>query len=481
MQEEQKQLARALIIFLMGVMIVLLVFFAADRKMIERNANYMISLNTERQGHLLNMILENHYGYLEALACELAEEEDIKSEKNRELIEKVRIHSDLSYLLIADQTGIGIYSDGRKASIRERRYFREAVSGKNTLSDPVISKLDGGNRVVLGVPIYKEEKVVGVLGGSIDANDLSALLFRDVYDGKGISLLATKEGALIACSNTEWYQKLGTKGDIFSQFSSFEILTEDSWEDIREDFDQQRSGTVKIWKQRELKWYLNYRPINRNGWVMCYLVPEAVAKQNYAFIGRHESYLTVAMILLSVCFLTELLRISARHQKKLLRAAQTDALTQTANKIATEMQINEWLKQNGGDGLHAFLMLDIDKFKEINDTYGHYNGDELLMQVGMRLKKHFRSDDIVGRIGGDEFVVFMKNVGSREHAVNRVEELLRMIREIRVEETDLSITSSMGLAFSPEHGKTYLELYKAADAALYQQKARGRNGYVMLE
>lgn len=145
------------------------------------------------------------------------------------------------------------------------------------------------------------------------------------------------------------------------------------------------------------------------------------------------------------------------------------------------MQINEWLKQNGGDGLHAFLMLDIDKFKEINDTYGHYNGDELLMQVGMRLKKHFRSDDIVGRIGGDEFVVFMKNVGSREHAVNRVEELLRMIREIRVEETDLSITSSMGLAFSPEHGKTYLELYKAADAALYQQKARGRNGYVMLE
>ena len=125
-------------------------------------------------------------------------------------------------------------------------------------------------------------------------------------------------------------------------------------------------------------------------------------------------------------------------------------------------------------------MMDIDYFKQINDTYGHAVGDEVLQKIGHLLKSHFRSHDIVGRIGGDEFIVLMTNVHDRNAAISRISELHDQMHRLEISALQgKHLTCSMGICFSPENGTTYRELYLHADHALYETKRKGRNGFTV--
>ena len=126
-------------------------------------------------------------------------------------------------------------------------------------------------------------------------------------------------------------------------------------------------------------------------------------------------------------------------------------------------------------------MLDVDKFKEINDRYGHAAGDAVLRQVGQTLVRLFRENDIVGRIGGDEFVVLMKEVNSIRDAELKAETLCVLFRSLHPEgcPDEVHLSCSIGLVEVPEHGGcSYMELYQNADQALYEAKRRGRNRWV---
>ena len=119
---------------------------------------------------------------------------------------------------------------------------------------------------------------------------------------------------------------------------------------------------------------------------------------------------------------------------------------------------------------NAILMIDIDNFKKVNDTHGHAFGDEVIMMIARCLKNAFRSSDSVGRMGGDEFMVMLKDV-SCEQAIS----LANIYQKVIQEESDklsrpFPITSSVGIAFFPEGGNTYEEVYHKADMALYEVK-----------
>lgn len=114
-----------------------------------------------------------------------------------------------------------------------------------------------------------------------------------------------------------------------------------------------------------------------------------------------------------------IVRKNNQENKELVYTAQRDALTGLFNKQYTEEFINQVLEDQQLPQLHAFLIMDVDKFKNVNDTYGHAVGDIVLEQFGKLLKSHFRGYDIVGRIGGDEFAVLMKNVGIEGDSVRK--------------------------------------------------------------
>ncbi len=170
------------------------------------------------------------------------------------------------------------------------------------------------------------------------------------------------------------------------------------------------------------------------------------------------------------------------HARRLTDLALTDELTQIANRrsfvASVQAEITRCSRQQCA---MAFVLLDIDHFKNVNDSYGHQAGDEVLRQVARLVKNTLREYDTFGRIGGEEFGIFLAQT-DRNTAVEVAERLRQQIADekLRVEGRELHITLSAGIALA--RGKTSFEqLYADADAALYQAKHSGRNKVVVAE
>ena len=166
------------------------------------------------------------------------------------------------------------------------------------------------------------------------------------------------------------------------------------------------------------------------------------------------------------------------QERKLMESMEMDSLSLLYNKAATQDKISKILQEKPGL-MYAFFILDMDDFKKVNDTFGHAAGDKVIADFAHRLKQNFRQDDIVGRIGGDEFVAFIA-VGSRELVNRKAEELIKTLHyEFQDGHIHCPISSSIGISFAPEAGKDFDSLYKKADIALYQAKAEGKGKYVI--
>ena len=176
----------------------------------------------------------------------------------------------------------------------------------------------------------------------------------------------------------------------------------------------------------------------------------------------------------------------------LRQSAQSDGPTGLLNKAAMIRQASHLFRQSldiqqiqrtcAGTGhdqepcrSHAMVVLDIDDFKQVNDTFGHSFGDEIIQTVAECIKESFRQDDLKGRFGGDEFVVVIKNVNALTAQL-----LIRRYRQNLADKLwaykeRYPVTSSIGISLFPQHGKTFDELFQRADSALYQVKRQGKN------
>lgn len=127
--------------------------------------------------------------------------------------------------------------------------------------------------------------------------------------------------------------------------------------------------------------------------------------------------------------------------------------------------------------LSALFILDVDDFKQVNDRYGHLGGDAVLTDIAGGLKSHFRSEDIIGRIGGDEFCIFLGRVRDREILSKKAGEILNMFHQLLNQGEREGLSCSIGIAVSPDDGEDYLTLFQKADAALYYAKKKGKRQY----
>lgn len=159
--------------------------------------------------------------------------------------------------------------------------------------------------------------------------------------------------------------------------------------------------------------------------------------------------------------------------------ADTDLLTELNNKAATERKIQEYIDENP-DGRAMMFILDIDNFKKINDTMGHAFGDTLLKTLGKEIKTEFRTTDIIGRTGGDEFMVFLKNITDDAIVEREANRITRFFHDFKAggDYVKYSATASIGCAIFPDDAASFKDLYVAADQALYRAKKRGKNQLV---
>ncbi|MDD3251106.1 MAG: diguanylate cyclase [Lachnospiraceae bacterium] len=165
------------------------------------------------------------------------------------------------------------------------------------------------------------------------------------------------------------------------------------------------------------------------------------------------------------------------------KEAQRDSLTLVYNRSSFEEKANMVLNERRNAHLQcAFLIMDLDGFKQINDTYGHGMGDRVLISVGATLNKTFRATDIVGRLGGDEFTAFMTSISKKEDAETKAKELVENICQIQEKDHyPFPISCSVGVVVATKGQEELAVLYKKADIALYEAKHAGKNGYRIYE
>lgn len=171
-----------------------------------------------------------------------------------------------------------------------------------------------------------------------------------------------------------------------------------------------------------------------------------------------------------------------RVEKQLQTQAERDGLTKLLNKKAARKRAEEYFSQCAPGTPCAMLIIDLDNFKHVNDHYGHLFGDTVLKQVSKEISKLFRDQDIVARIGGDEFMVLMRGTNDRKILGNRCLRLLNIFTGLfHNGEEKLPLGCSIGIALSPEHGVGYYDLFNKADQALYQVKNKGKNSFAFYE
>lgn len=168
----------------------------------------------------------------------------------------------------------------------------------------------------------------------------------------------------------------------------------------------------------------------------------------------------------------QLLEIS----QQLLNISQTETLTGLYNRAAGEKYIEEHLNTCYRKNESTLLLIDIDNFKSFNDQYGHQTGDFVLKYVSASLRDVFRSDDILSRWGGDEFLVFMRDISDSRNIISRLERLRSKMKLCKKAEKELPVSLSIGAAITSPRC-TWKELFAASDKALYQVKRNGRDGY----
>lgn len=157
--------------------------------------------------------------------------------------------------------------------------------------------------------------------------------------------------------------------------------------------------------------------------------------------------------------------------------SKTDPLTGLYNRQGFTDSVNACLRENNNQ-LSAYIMVDQDNFKGINDKYGHMTGDDVLKRTALILKKVFRSTDIIARVGGDEFSAFVLNIESKAILAQRLDEFERLIKEEYLHGDDIVMTScSIGAAIYPYCGQDFEELYASADESCYAAKKAGKGCY----
>lgn len=165
--------------------------------------------------------------------------------------------------------------------------------------------------------------------------------------------------------------------------------------------------------------------------------------------------------------------------EQLERESKTDSLTGAYNKMTTKKKIDDYIR-NHEEKAHMLLLIDVDDFKKVNDTYGHQNGDEVLMYVIKNLREHYTSDEIIGRIGGDEFVVFIGGVENKDEMIEKAQTLQTLLhRPYEKDDIVIPVSASVGIAMYPEVGSNYEELIYCADGALYEVKASGKGRFAV--
>ncbi len=277
------------------------------------------------------------------------------------------------------------------------------------------------------------------------------------YSHAGIGILSL-DGQLVKVNQT-LCQQFGYSADTLLSMNFFHLIHPDDFASLQNQIQQLIDSQMKIYHSE----HQCYRKDNESIWVSITisLVHNQENKPEF-FVVQVQN-----------------ITLQKKAEERLRHMAYHDPLTGLANRNKLEQFINQILAQSRRhQESFALLFIDLDRFKNINDTIGHEAGDLLLQIIADRLKGAIRNTDLVARLGGDEFVIVVTDVHKSESVAVIAHKILESVMQaVVVKGQELYITTSIGISLYPFDGQNMQTLMKNADLALYRAKEHGKNNY----
>ena len=369
------------------------------------------------------------------------------------------------------------YIDSSHSTLK--RFFdlskvQETIQKKRSVSLDIQRKnaYFGFDRITILVNQKITDRVLILIKEMDEAVQLQMIFSQYIENNfEGLCLIDLKKDTMIPLNLEDDFflrSKVYTYSKKSSQFVDRYILTEDR-ENVKQKF--QKETILKALRFKKMYYFSeDFRIPNQED--------RRVLFQFQYFEESNQQ------LLLMVSDITEQYKREQEEKKQMEQIrlqAHIDHLTGLYNRYCLEMKIQEYL-QEPRDTYSAFLLIDLDDFKDINDTFGHGCGDQALKDVAHELKQYFRSSDLLCRFGGDEFVVFMKDIKDKNVLPRLMKRFLDQMRlTYHNEQVQIDLKASIGIAICPEDGRDLNTLYAKADRALYRIKKSGKRGFAIYD
>jgi len=415
----------------------------------------------------------------------------ISQEKER-IVPKIARNISLKQLEKIDYSISGEYPHADKASVRAYLEKNNIILSKKECKDV----LNPDMQTVGAFPIYRDTEIIAVL--SLYSLD------KEIFDITMIQLLERVLRGVTFTLNKIQKQEEQCKLEEELRIASYAFESQEAMTITDAD-----SNIIKVNQAfTEITGYQEYEVIGKNPSVLKSSKHDSAFYQNMwhalkktgkwkgeIFNRRKNGEIYPELLSITKIqnakhqtthYIAQFLDIShiKNAQKEAEHKAEHDALTGIANraKLLKETEV-AFIQGKHTHYQNAFIFLDIDNFKQINDFYGHSVGDEILIEIAKRLQTSMGKDTLIARFGGDEFAIILFNLDNNEEmAVQRTIQIVKDIQEIMqepiiIEEQSFIITFSMGINIFPDHEKTVQEVVSHADIAMYQAKKSGRNQF----
>ena len=381
-------------------------------------------------------------------------------------------------VVFCDDNGQGINHSGEGVSIGNKEYFR-SIRQSDTVSYVYTEEESGdaGSGSVVVVQRVSRDSSIYYMLLFYSMGNFDDLMTRSDYDANSFLTIVDGEGRILGSSGAK-------ESNLLKNGNLLETIQPENAEltrTIQSRMDNGSRGTTAVTVAGE-GYTLAYVPFGANRWEVILGISQKYVDRQVSLQWQNTKrmlYYLIFAIFVFICMIVVVnitSKIRSNEKKKELEdKADTDLLTGLTNKLATERKIKAYMAQNPNAQSMMFL-LDVDNFKKINDTMGHAFGDEVLRSLGQQITALFRATDIIGRIGGDEFMIFLKGVSDDEAIRKEAKKVENFFRNFQAGEyVKYAATASIGVAIYPQEGSDFETLYKAADQGLYKAKKRGKN------
>lgn len=456
-----------LLFAVVAISIVTLVHFSVSKIVAEQSRAQQQSISPALQLIVEQLMKPLHISQTLAKAKELIDlmsGETLRQDEVFEILQRMHTEFDLNFFIASENSRVQYNSDGQTIALIEGQvdwYFRYKAQPQTAMAD--IGQYQDP-QFYIDLKIYGEDnKFLGVFGVGKSLNSFLEI-FGEYKDTYGYDFIFVDENKDIT---------LTSDPDLLVQGIKFKNLADLEWYQTLSEEQQQNSLNnllLQVDGQDSLIAELNIRPFD---WTL-YLITPLQSRQTEISQG----FIFSVVILLVVIFGLFLLIYNLLYYFKLdmQKVTQIDVLTEIANRSNVTLKFEQLMYDKQSVSL---VLIDLDNFRPINETHGRQAGDIVLRQVAKMLQNEIRATDILGRWGGEEFILLMPDTGPHEAT-----ELARKLRDklaamtITTGSTSIQITASFGVSFTAV-SRTLSEVISAADDALFVAKREGRNAVCM--